>query len=86
MNKVIHQEFLSQAQDITRIIENFDTTGKLFVDGKRNKIRLFELGNLTVNVKSFKIPNVINKIVYRFSGSLRHVAHMSLLLFCLKKG
>ncbi|PZR20604.1 MAG: Kdo domain containing protein [Flavobacterium psychrophilum] len=66
MNKVIHPEFLSQAQEITNIIENFDTTGKLFVDGKRNKIKLFELGNLTVNVKSFKIPNFINKVVYRF--------------------
>lgn len=66
MNKVIHPEFLSQTQEITNIIEHFDATGQLFVDGKRNKIKLFELGNRTVNVKSFKIPNFINKIVYRF--------------------
>ncbi len=66
MNKVIHPEFKAQTKEITQIIENFDTQGKLFVDGKRNKIKLFELGNDTVNVKSFKIPNIINKLVYRF--------------------
>jgi Lipopolysaccharide kinase (Kdo/WaaP) family len=66
MNKTIHPEFLSQSQEITHIIENFDTEGVLFIAGKRNKIKLFPLGNMTVNVKSFKVPNIINKIVYRF--------------------
>lgn len=66
MNKVIHPEFLNQSEEINRIIENFDTQGRLFIDGKRNKIKLFELGAITVNVKSFKIPNIINKLVYRF--------------------
>jgi len=65
MNKVIHPEFLHQAEEINQIIENFNTSGQMFVDGTRNKIKLFELGNLTVNVKSFKVPNFINKLVYR---------------------
>lgn len=66
MNKVIHPKFLNQSEEINRIIENFDTQGRLFVDGKRNKIKLFDLGAITVNVKSFKIPNIVNKLVYRF--------------------
>ncbi len=66
MNKVIHPEFLPQTNEISYIIENFNSTGTLFVDGKRNKIKLFGLGERTVNVKSFKIPNIINKLVYRF--------------------
>ena len=65
MNKVIHPEFLHQAEEINQIIENFNTGGQMFVDGTRNKINLFDLGNLTVNVKSFKVPNFINKLVYR---------------------
>ncbi|MDV6168072.1 Kdo domain containing protein [Flavobacterium sp. DG1-102-2] len=65
MNKVIHPEFLHQAEEINQIIENFSATGTMFADGARNKIKLFELVGLTVNVKSFKIPNFINKIVYR---------------------
>jgi hypothetical protein len=66
MNKVIHPEFLHQSEEIISIIENFDTRGRLFIDGKRNKIKLFDLGAATVNVKSFRIPNIINKLVYRF--------------------
>ena len=66
MNKVIHPQYLHKAEEITRIIDNFETSGRMFVDGKRNKIKLFDLGSETVNVKSFKIPNIINKIVYRF--------------------
>jgi len=66
MNKTIHPEFLPQETQITQIIENFNTEGTLFIDGKRNRIKLFQLQNSTVNVKSFKIPNIINKLVYRF--------------------
>ena len=66
MNKTIHPGFQDRSPQITHIIEHFDTEGTLFIDGKRNKIRLFELDGLTVNVKSFKIPNIINKLVYRF--------------------
>jgi hypothetical protein len=38
----------------------------LFGDGKRNKIKLFDLGEKTVNIKSFKVPNVINQVAYKF--------------------
>lgn len=66
MNKVIHPAFLDRSREITSIIENFATSGTLFVDGRRNKIKLFKLGQDTVNVKSFRIPNLINKFAYRF--------------------
>jgi hypothetical protein len=66
MNKTIHPDFLPQETQITQIIENFNTEGTLFIDGKRNRIKLFQLHDSTVNVKSFKIPNIINKLVYRF--------------------
>jgi hypothetical protein len=38
----------------------------VFGDGKRNIIKLFELDGKTINIKSFKIPNLINKIAYRY--------------------
>ncbi len=62
----IHPKFESHHLAITENIEHFDTSGTLFVDGQRNKIKLFELGTTTINVKSFKVPNIINRIVYRF--------------------
>ncbi|HLF52048.1 lipopolysaccharide kinase InaA family protein [Flavobacterium sp.] len=48
------------------LIKNFQTKGVLFGDGKRNKIRLFEVEGKTINIKSFKIPNLINKIAYKY--------------------
>jgi hypothetical protein len=53
-------------KSIAAIIENFHTTGKLFGDGKRNKIKLFNIDGKTINVKSFKIPGILNGIVYRY--------------------
>ena len=64
-------------------ISDFKTTGKLFGDGKRNVIKLFELDGKTVNIKSFKIPNLINKIAYRYfrkSKARRSFEYATLLL------
>jgi hypothetical protein len=47
-------------------LENFAVSGKVFDNRQRNQIRLFELNNNNLNVKSFKKPNIINKIVYRY--------------------
>lgn len=47
-------------------IESFNLSGVLFGDGKRNKIKLFNLEGKTINIKSFKIPNLLNKIIYRY--------------------
>lgn len=53
-------------KEIISTINNFNAKGILFGDGKRNKIKLFELEGKTINVKSFKIPHFINKIIYNF--------------------
>jgi hypothetical protein len=41
-------------------------SGTLFVDGARNTIKLFELNGKTINIKSFKVPNLMNQVVYKF--------------------
>lgn len=46
-------------------LHSFENTGTLFC-GSRNEIKIFEIEGLKLNVKSFKIPNAINKISYRF--------------------
>lgn len=86
MNKVINPEFLSQSEEINHIIENFNTDGKMFVDGQRNKIKLFELGTITVNVKSFRIPNIVNKLVYRFFRKSKAQRSYEFAHLLLKKG
>ncbi len=62
----IHNSYRSLETQLKNTIHNFATHGTLIGDGGRNKIKTFELGEKTVNVKSFKTPNLINKIAYRF--------------------
>ena len=63
MRLTIHPKYISQNEEIVEIIENFDSTGTLFGDGKRNVIKVF---SKSINVKSFKVPTLINKVAYRF--------------------
>jgi len=61
-----HPKFSQYSSDLKRLIDEFDSNGQLFGDGKRNKIRLFDFNGTTINIKSFKVPNLFNRIVYRF--------------------
>jgi hypothetical protein len=63
---VIHKNFLSKEKEIKKNISDFSSSGILFGDGQRNKIKLFELDGKTINIKSFKVPNLINKIAYKY--------------------
>ena len=47
-------------------IINFKSLGDMFNDGDRNVIKTMTIDGVLVNVKSFRIPNLINKFVYRF--------------------
>lgn len=63
---VIHKDFLSKENEINKSINDFSSSGSLFGDGQRNTIKLFKLDDKTVNIKSFKIPNIINQIAYKY--------------------
>jgi len=63
---VIHPEFQKHESFINDIIYNYDTKGEDYGNQDRNSLKLFDLDGKTINVKSFKIPNIINQIVYRF--------------------
>lgn len=47
-------------------ILNFSSNNTILVKGNRNIIKLFKLENLNLNIKSFKKPNLINKIAYSY--------------------
>jgi len=63
MKKVVLKNYFTK--DIDNIISSFHTSGELFGKADRNIIKLFNLNDITVNVKAFKIPNLINKIAYK---------------------
>lgn len=65
--KIVYAEaYLEKAEKIEAILSKFSLTGEILNDGSRNTIKIFDLDGRKVNVKSFKIPNLINKIAYRF--------------------
>lgn len=66
MKKIIHSKYQSLENDLVKIITKFSVSGKTFGNQTRNQIKLFQLNNQTINIKSFKIPNLLNKIIYRF--------------------
>lgn len=66
MNFKVNPVFITLAPSIEETINSFNDSGILFGNGQRNIIKLFDLNGKTINIKSFKIPNLINKIAYRY--------------------
>ncbi|SDB20543.1 Lipopolysaccharide kinase (Kdo/WaaP) family protein [Flavobacteriaceae bacterium MAR_2010_188] len=66
VSKTIHTNYLKCESRLDKFISNFDSSGKIFGKADRNTIKLFHLDNQIINVKSFRIPNLINQVVYNF--------------------
>lgn len=66
MSLFVNKIFISKEKELKNHIVNFNSSGDVFGDGKRNIIKLFDLEGVTVNIKSFKIPHLINKIAYKY--------------------
>lgn len=66
MNKKISSSFFNISDFLDNIILNFDTKGDNFGNQDRNSLKLFKHDSLVINVKSFKVPNLINQIAYKF--------------------
>lgn len=62
----ISEKFKQDQNYIAQIISDFNSSGELFGNGDRNKIKLFDLNGKTINIKSFKIPNIVNKVAYKY--------------------
>lgn len=60
---VIHPDYEFLRSFITALPSDFSRLGEIIYQG-RNEIRVIETGGMTVNVKQFGIPNVVNRFVY----------------------
>jgi len=63
MNFVIHPEFRFLESFLNRLPDFFEKEGKTIYKG-RNEIKVFEEGGLLLNVKSYRKPIFINRIIY----------------------
>ncbi|WP_336127024.1 lipopolysaccharide kinase InaA family protein [Mesoflavibacter sp. CH_XMU1422-2] len=66
MYKVFNKKYENKKEQVSKFIAVFETKGKLFGKADRNTIKLFDLDGTIINIKSFKIPNLINQITYKF--------------------
>ncbi|MCC9073931.1 Kdo domain containing protein [Flavobacterium sp. F-65] len=66
MNFKINPIFTNETRSILDKIKIFNSSGTLFGNGQRNVIKLFDLDGKKINIKSFKIPNLINKVAYKY--------------------
>jgi hypothetical protein len=58
---------MRNTKEIENIVASFESKGENLVNGNRNLIKIFKLiDNSTINIKSFKKPNLINKIAYKY--------------------
>ncbi|MFD1063454.1 lipopolysaccharide kinase InaA family protein [Winogradskyella litorisediminis] len=66
------------------VIESFNTSGDAIVLS-RNSIKSFEVDDLNLNVKSFKVPNAFNSFIYKYvrpSKAKRSFDYASRLIEC----
>tara|TARA_B100000768_G_scaffold9560_1_gene9753 strand:- start:9019 stop:9777 length:759 start_codon:yes stop_codon:yes gene_type:complete len=68
MNKVISTNFHKYQSKLDQFIYEFHLRGKQFGEPSRNTIKLFDLSGVKVNIKAFKVPVIINRLIY---GTLR---------------
>lgn len=62
----IHPDFKNLTQSFVLVIDNFKNQGKDFVVGTRNIIKEFDVEGTKIVVKSFKVPNTLNKVIYKY--------------------
>ena len=66
MVKNFHRSFSSIEDQIDAFVVNFTNQGTMLGNEKRNTIKLFQLGDKTINIKSFQVPNIFNQIAYKY--------------------
>lgn len=64
--KFIFSKLVVNSKEVLNCINSFNTTGILFGNGQRNTIKIFKTKNGLVNIKSFKVPHLVNQIVYKY--------------------
>lgn len=66
MEKTVHESVQHLSDDIDILIQNFNNSGELVDLGQRNVIKTFKVKGLNINIKSFKKPNFLNKVIYTY--------------------
>lgn len=63
---IISQKYVSEVDLVKNAINNFDENPEILGAAERNVIKIVEIGGKKHTIKSFKVPNYVNQIVYNF--------------------
>jgi len=66
MKFTVNPECAIPKANIESLVKEFNEEGETLFDKGRNTIKIFELEQKNINIKSFKVPNLINKIAYKY--------------------
>lgn len=66
MKKVIYQKYKDKETTIETIVRGFDASEDDVIKQNRNTLKLFDLDDQQINVKSFKVPNIFNQVIYKY--------------------
>ena len=66
MNFKYNPSYIKYKTKLSKLIYQFDTIGTLFGNGDRNIIKTVDFEDKVLNIKSFKVPNLINQIAYQY--------------------
>ena len=62
MTSIFQDSYRKYEKEISWFIHNFSTSGEALGNQDRNSLELFKLEGQTINVKSFKVTNIVNQI------------------------
>jgi len=66
MKIIFSEKYKDKESSILKVLDTFPDGGITLKEGARNTLKIYDIDGLKINIKSFKIPNALNKIVYRF--------------------
>lgn len=66
MNAAFSPEYKLYEEELSHLVQNFSEIGKKYGDQDRNSLKTYDLNGEIINIKSFKKPNVVNKVAYRY--------------------
>ena len=66
MQARFNPEYSYLEKTLSNWVKNFDSKGEELGKQSRNTIKVFKTEKISLNIKSFKVPNFINQVVYRF--------------------
>lgn len=83
---VINKNSNLTESSLLQLLSDFEHQGELIGTGYRNVIKILDFQNNIYNIKSFKIPNLINKVVYNYFRQSKAARSYSYALNLLSKG